>query len=89
MALGAERRWVVAMMLRSTLFPLTVGVAIGILVALVDGGLLSRQLYRVTSHDPTVMVSAVVALLLAGTLAAIVPAFRAASIDPLRALRTE
>jgi len=47
------------------------------------------QLYEITSADTSVMASAIVALTVAACIAGIIPARRAASIDPVQALRTE
>jgi len=89
MALGADRGKVLALVLRGALLQLGLGLAIGILVALAGGRLLASQLYGVKSHDPAIL--ALAALILAGCalFAGFVPARRAASIDPMQALRTE
>jgi hypothetical protein len=89
MSLGAGRGNVIAMMLRSAMTPIGLGLVIGILVAVASGGLIASQLYGVKSYDPLVMLVAIVVLVFSAVLAAIVPARRAASIDPIRALRTE
>ena len=89
MALGADRTRILGLVLRGAVLQLAVGLAIGIPAALAGGRLLANQLYAVRSHDP--MVIGVAAAVLAGCalVAGFVPAQRAASIDPIRALRIE
>jgi len=89
MALGANRASVVGMVLRGVLAQLAVGLAAGVPVALAGGRLLSSQLYGVKSHDPVILASAAVVLAACALLAGLIPARRAASIEPMRALRTE
>jgi ABC-type antimicrobial peptide transport system permease subunit len=89
MSLGADRGNVLAMMLWSAMSPISVGLVVGVVVALANGSVIASQLYGVKSYDPLVMLGAVLVLLFSAVLAAIVPARRAASIDPIRALRTE
>ena len=68
---------------------MAVGLAIGIPAALATGKVLSSKLYAVTGHDLLVLGSASIVIAVAAILSAIVPARRAASIDPMKALRTE
>ena len=89
MALGAERGGVVAMVMRGALIQTAIGLAIGIPVALLCVRFVKTQLYEITSADARVMTGAIVALAVATCLAGIIPARRAASIDPARALRAE
>ena len=89
MALGANRSNVVGMVLRGVLAQLGLGLVAGLPVALAGGRLLSSQLYGVKSHDPLIVASAVIVLAASALLAGLVPARRAASIEPMRALRTE
>jgi len=89
MALGADRKNVLGLVLRGALIQLGLGLAIGIPVALAGGRLAANQLYGVKSHDPAILGLAVVVLAACALLAAFVPARRAASIDPMQALRTE
>jgi ABC-type antimicrobial peptide transport system permease subunit len=58
-------------------------------VALAGGHAIASQLYGVKGYDPHVLAGAVTVLAAAAGLASILPARRAASIDPIRALRTE
>jgi len=89
MALGADRRNVLGLVLRAAIFQLGLGLAIGIPAALAGGNLLASQLYGIKSYDP--MIFGVAALVLAGCaiVAAYIPARRATRVDPLVALRYE
>ena len=89
MALGAERKSVVAMVMRGAMLQAGLGLAIGIPVAFVCVRFVKAQLYEITNADATVMAAAIVALALAACVAGLIPARRAASIDPMRALRVE
>ena len=89
MALGANRSNVVTMVMRRALVLVAIGLAIGIPVALVGGRLMRTQLYGVSTYDPLTLTGAVVVLAAAAALAGFVPARRAASIEPMNALRTE
>ena len=89
MALGATRSEVVAMVLRGALLSATTGVLVGIPVALFAGRLMSSQLYGIGSHDPMTLAGATVVLFLCAAAAGLIPARRAASIEPMQALRTE
>ncbi len=89
MALGADRPNIVGLVLRGALLQLGAGLAIGIPVALAGGRLLANQLYGVKSHDPVILALAATVLAVCAVVAGFVPARRAASIDPMQALRTE
>ncbi len=89
MALGATRPSVVIMVLRGALWQILVGLALGIPAALFAGHLMASQLYGVGSYDPLAFVGATLVLGLCATLAGFLPARRAASIEPMKALRTE
>jgi macrolide transport system ATP-binding/permease protein len=89
MALGADRKSVLELVLRGALLQLGLGLALGIPVALAGSRLLANQLYGIRSHDPVILGMAVVVLAACALLAAFVPARRAATIDPMQALRTE
>jgi len=89
MALGADRADVVRMVLRGAFSQIGIGLAIGIPIALLGGRLMANQLYQVRSYDPFTMGLAVVALGMSATIAGIVPARRAATIEPMVALRSE
>ncbi len=89
MALGADRRRVMGMVLRQAFVLLAVGIASGFALASWSGRLLTSFLYGVTRHDPWTLASVPIMLTLCGILAAFIPARRAASIDPMVALRSE
>jgi ABC-type antimicrobial peptide transport system permease subunit len=89
MALGADRGNVIALMLQTAMRPITLGMALGIPAALLGARLIASQLFDVKSYDPAVFGFATVVLALCAIAAAYLPARRAASIDPMQALRTE
>ena len=89
MALGADRGNVLLMVLRGAFAPVGLGLALGTPVAFLAGRLLGDQLYGVQSYDPLSMLIAVGALSLAAVVAALIPARRASSIEPMEALRTD
>jgi ABC-type antimicrobial peptide transport system permease subunit len=89
MALGADRGKVVGMVMRGALLLVGLGLAIGIPIALLGGRVMADQLFGVKPYDPMSMAIAVVVLSAAAALAGFLPARRAASIEPMRALRTE
>ncbi len=89
MALGAERRSVIGMIMRGAVIQTLLGLAIGIPIALLSVRFVKSQLYEITSADSQVMLVAIATLAIAACIAGIIPARRAASIDPVKALRTE
>ncbi len=89
MALGANRTNVVRLVLRGAFLQVLIGLAIGIPLSLGCSRLIAAQLYQVKGWDPLVLGGSVLALGLCAFLASIIPAQRAASIDPVKALRTE
>ena len=89
MALGAQRLQVMWMVLRGSLLLTAAGVAIGIPLAMVAGKGLESSLYGMKSLDAASYVFAIVGIALVALLASVVPAGRAASVDPLSALRTD
>jgi len=89
MALGADRRRVLTMVLRRALMQTAIGLAIGLPIALFAGRGLSSQLYGITPGDPLVVSTAIGVLFIAALIASVLPARRAASIDPIKALRAE
>jgi ABC-type antimicrobial peptide transport system permease subunit len=89
MALGADRRSVVAMVLRGALWQVGIGLGIGIPAAIGGGYLMASQLFGVAPWNPLLLTGATVLLGLAALVAAVIPAQRAASITPMQALRSE
>jgi ABC-type antimicrobial peptide transport system permease subunit len=89
MALGATRGTVMLRTLRHAFSLTTMGVAIGVGASLGLTRLLSSLLYNVKPLDAVVMIGTIILLFLCSSLAALLPARRAASVDPMQALRTE
>lgn len=89
MAIGATRPRVLLTILRGALGQLAAGVVIGVPAAFIAGRLLQARLFGVSTHDPVVLSAAVIMLALAALIAALIPAGRAAAMNPVRALRIE
>lgn len=89
MALGADRGRVVAMVLRSSFSQIAIGLALGIPLAIAAGRLMTQQLFGVEPGSPSLLILPVVLLGIAGLVASLVPAWRAAAVDPMLALRNE
>jgi predicted permease len=88
MALGAPRDSVIWLVLSSTAATLGIGMAVGIGLSVVLSRLLTSWAGG-NSRDPLTLLAAALGLAFVATLACVLPAWRAASIDPMRALRTE
>lgn len=89
MAIGADRTNILSMVLREAGLLVGLGLVLGIIASLAGAQLLRRLLFDVTPHDPFTLAATCGVLLLTGVLAAWWPASRAASTDPMRALRAE
>jgi predicted permease len=89
MALGADRGQVTAMILRQSLLLMVVGITIGIGGSLYANQFLKGFLYGVSKDDPWMFTLGPMILLASGTIATVLPARRAASVDPLQALRSD
>ncbi len=89
MALGAARSRVIGMVLRGAMLQALIGLAIGVPIAVFCVRYVKSQLYDMTSVNVPVMAVAIGVLILAAAVAGIIPARRAASIDPVKALRVE
>jgi ABC-type antimicrobial peptide transport system permease subunit len=89
MALGAARPGVIGMVMQGAMLQAGIGLAIGIPTALLAARLVKAQLYNVSGQDAWVISGAVVALAISACIAGLIPARRAASTDPMRALRSE
>ncbi|MFT4111203.1 ABC transporter permease [Silvibacterium sp.] len=89
MALGAARSRVVGAVIRTAMLQTAIGLAIGIPIAIFCVRYVKSQLFDITSVSVPLMAIAIGVLLLAAAVAGIIPARRAASIDPVRALRIE
>lgn len=89
MALGATRGSVVGVVMRNAGWQVGLGLLLGIPAALLAGHLMASQLYGVGAYDPAAFIGATLVLAACAALAGFIPARRAASIDPMKALRTE
>jgi predicted permease len=89
MALGAQRPGVLLMVLREAAVLLGVGIVVGIAAVLASASILQSMLYGTGSRDPMVLTLVCIGVAFAGLLAAYIPAFRAAQVDPVVALRYE
>jgi len=89
MAVGAKRGQVVWMVMRDSLLMTVIGVVIGVPLAMLVSKALTSALYGVKPYDIVSYVLAVFGVAFVALIASVVPARRAASVDPLTALRTE
>jgi putative ABC transport system permease protein len=88
-SLGATSIGVLKLVLRDGLQVVGIGLMVGVLAALGVAGLLQSALYGVTTHDPIAICTGVVVLTLVAFVACLLPALRAARIDPTTVLRSE
>jgi putative ABC transport system permease protein len=89
MALGATRRSVVGMVMRNAGLLVAIGLVVGGIGAWSLSKTAERFLFRLDSNDPRAFTAAVAALTVAALIASAIPARRAASVDPMEALRAE
>jgi ABC-type antimicrobial peptide transport system permease subunit len=89
MALGSQRGAIIQLVLRSGAKLAVVGCVIGLGGAAAASGLMRSLLFDVSPYDPLAMSAAAAGVLLLSVAASALPALRAASIDPMRALRGE
>ena len=89
MALGADRRDVITMVLRGAFWQIGTGLGIGIPLAILAGKLMKDQLYGVRPWDPVMLAAATALLTLAAIMASVVPVRRAVGVEPMVALRNE
>jgi putative ABC transport system permease protein len=89
MALGADRGSVVKMVLRGAFSQVGIGLMLGIPAAIGAGKLMTGQLFGVKPWDPVMLTVATLLLALAALLASLIPARRAAGVQPMVALRNE
>jgi len=89
MALGASRGQVLAMVMRESLWVLAAGLAAGIPLTLLAARPLKSMLYQMSPFDPVSFALAIAAMIVVSACAAWMPARRAASIEPMQALRAE
>jgi putative ABC transport system permease protein len=89
MALGAQTLDVLRLIVNQGMKPVVIGLAIGLLAAFALGRLLTSQLFEVSAYNPALLGGATVLLAAIALLACLLPARRAALVDPVQALRTE
>jgi ABC-type antimicrobial peptide transport system permease subunit len=89
MALGADRGGIVQMVLRSAFLQAGIGLLIGLPAAIFGGRFMASLLYNVKTWDPVVLLATTAILAIAAFFAAVIPAQRAASVEPMTALRVE
>ena len=89
MALGAQARHVVRLIMRQGLVQIVIGLVLGLSFAALVSKSVSILLFQVNPRDPMVFVTVIVTLLLTGIVACFIPARRATRVDPLVALRSE
>jgi putative ABC transport system permease protein len=87
MALGATRRNVIGLVFRQAAWPVATGIVVGVAMAAVLVRVLSTQLFEVSPYDPLTFAAVIVTLAGAAAIASLIPAGRAASVDPTQALR--
>jgi predicted permease len=89
MALGAGRSNMLSMVLREILTLVSIGVVIGVPIALAGDRLVSNMLFGLKSTDPITLVNATIVLVIVAAIAGYLPARKASLIDPMVALRYE
>jgi len=89
LALGAQRASLYGLVLRDGLVPVAIGAAAGVAVAFGSARMVSGLLFEVSPYDPVLSAGAVGVLLVVGAMACLLPARRAAGVEPMQALRTE
>jgi predicted permease len=89
LALGADRRHVVWLVLRETLALVTVGIALGLGLALIASRFAESFLFELRAYDPLSIGAAMLAMIAVALFAGYLPAWRAAKVDPMVALRYE
>jgi len=89
MALGADRGRVIGMVLGGAFWQVGIGLAVGLPAAIAAGKLMTTQLFGVEPWDPRMLMMATLSLCVAALVAAWIPAWRAATVEPMVALRTE
>jgi ABC-type antimicrobial peptide transport system permease subunit len=88
-ALGAKLGDITRLVVGESLRTVVAGIAIGVGLALAAGKLVSSLLYGVSPRDPVILASAALGLALIGVAACVIPAVRAARVNPVSALRAD
>jgi ABC-type antimicrobial peptide transport system permease subunit len=89
MALGAQTRDVLQLVVSQGMKPVVSGLALGIIATFALGRLIAAQLYQVSAYDPVLLGGATVLFAAIALMACLLPARRATKVDPIQALRTE
>ena len=89
MALGAQTADVLRLVVSQGMRPVLIGLVVGIVATFALGRLITPQLYHVSAHNPALLIGATMLLTLTALLACLLPARRAASLNPVQALRAE
>jgi len=89
MALGAQTRDVLSLVVNQGMKPVVSGLALGIIATFALGWLIAAQLYQVSAYDPVLLGGATVLLAATALMACLLPARRATLVDPIQALRSE
>jgi predicted permease len=89
MALGAQVKDVLRLVVRQGFTPVLIGLTIGLVATFAVGHLIAALLYQISPYDPLLIAVTAAALAIAALLACLIPARRAALVDPIQALRAE
>lgn len=89
MALGAQRTSIYRLVLKDGLLPVLVGAVAGVAVAVGLARVMAKLLFQVSPYDPGIVAGAIFVLLVVGIAACLLPARRAAAVEPMQALRAE
>jgi putative ABC transport system permease protein len=89
MALGAQTRDVLRLVVRQGMNPVLIGLTIGLAATFAVGRLLTAQLYQISPHNPLLLGATAAILALAALFACLIPARRATLVNPIQALRAE
>jgi predicted permease len=89
MALGAQTRDVLRLIINQGMRPVVIGLAIGLVAAFALGRLIASQLFEVSAHNPALLGGATILLAATALFACLLPARRASMVDPVQALRAE
>jgi ABC-type antimicrobial peptide transport system permease subunit len=89
LALGAQRKNIYGLVLQDGLMPVVAGAVAGVAIAFAFARVVGSLLFQVSPYNSAITTSAVCLLMVMGTAACLIPAHRAASVDPMQALRRE
>jgi len=89
MALGADRLKVLKLVLRGAFLQIAIGLAIGVPATVLAGYAMTKQLFGVRPYAPDILLGTTLVLAVAALIATVLPARKAAALEPIRALRTE